>query len=80
MTPELEKYYTDRFDMMLHKGWKDLTEDVEKMKEAYDKLSRLNTIEELWFAKGQLDIIYWLLTLKETSEKAFEELQDEENI
>jgi len=76
MSPELEKYYTDRFEMMLQKGWKDLTEDIEKMKEAYDQVNRLSTVEELWFAKGQLDIINWLLTLKETSEEAFKELQD----
>jgi hypothetical protein len=77
MAPELEKYYTDRFDMMAHQGWKDLLEDIGVMKKAYTELGPLTTAEELWFAKGRLDIIDWLLTLKKTSEDAFEELSDD---
>jgi hypothetical protein len=80
MSPELEKYYTDRFEMMLHKGWKDLVEDVEKMKEAYKDISPLTTSEDLWYAKGRVDILDWLLTLKQTSEEAFEELSDAKDI
>jgi hypothetical protein len=74
MSPELEKYYTDRFDMMLHTGWKDLMEDVEKMRKAYRDIGPLTDSNELWYAKGRVDILDWLLTLKKTSEDAFEEL------
>jgi hypothetical protein len=80
MSPELEKYYTDRFEMMLLRGWKDLLEDAEKMKNAYKDISPLTTVEELWYAKGRVDILDWLLTLKQTSEEAFKDLTDAQDI
>jgi hypothetical protein len=80
MSPELQKYYEDRFDMMSRQGWKDLEEDVNQMFEAYSKISSISTVEDLYYKKGQLDILVWLLKLKETSEEAFKELSDEKNI
>lgn len=80
MTPELEKYYTDRFDMMSSKGWKELIEDVEELKKSYENLSSVKTVDDLYFKKGQLDIIHWLINLKEVSEEAFEGLKLEETV
>jgi hypothetical protein len=77
---ELQRYYEDRFSMMITPGWKDLIEDIEKMIEAYDKVERLTNLEDLYYAKGQLDILRWILTLKQTSEEAFKELSDEKDI
>lgn len=75
MNKELEEYYTERFSMMASKGWKQLIEDAKIMRDNYANISSINTGEELHFRKGQLDILDWLLTLKEVSENAFEELQ-----
>ena len=61
-------------------GWKDLMEEVEKLKKNIDSVSSLTTIEQLYMAKGQLDILNWLLTLREISEKTYEELLNEETI
>lgn len=80
MTPELQKYYDERFSMMATQGWEDLLEDAQKMVEAYDKIDRLNSIEDLHYAKGQLDILRWLLNLKETSTEAFEELNNAQDV
>ena len=80
MTPELEKYYSDRFTMFLSQGWKDFIEDVEKIKEVTDNIDRLNTAEDLWFCIGQLDILNWILGLKASSEEAYKELSDEKDI
>lgn len=80
MSPELQKYYEDRFDMMSRQGWKDLEEDAKQMFEAYSKINSISTVEDLYYKKGQLDILVWLLKLKETSEEAFKELSDETNI
>jgi len=77
MTPELQKYYEDRFDLMLSRGWADLIDDVSKMKEVYDNLLNINSLEDLHMRKGQLDILNWILTLKQVSEQAYEGLQDE---
>lgn len=79
MDNNLQKYYEERFNMMSTLGWKDLVEDVQAMFDAYNHVSAISSTEQLFFKKGQLDILNWILTLKEVSEKSYEEL-DEKNL
>jgi len=74
---DLQDYYEARFDMMSTKGWKDLMEDVDKMSIQYNNLFEVSNEAELNFKKGQIDILLWLLSLKETSEQAWLELQED---
>jgi len=76
MTPELQKYYESRFDMMSTDGWKDLTVDIDIMIESLNNLSVIPDGNALMFKKGELSILTWLKTLKEVSERAFEELNE----
>ena len=78
MEKELQKYYEARFDLFASQGWKDLTEDLQSMVENYSEIGKINTVEELYIRKGQLDILNWLLGLKEISEQAYEELNAED--
>ena len=76
MTPELLKYYESRFDMMAMEGWKDLTIDIDNMIESLNNISVIPDENTLQFRKGELSILCWLKTLKEVSERAFEELNE----
>ena len=76
MSPELEKYYTSRFDMMSTEGWKDLCVDIDNMIESLNNLSVIPDEKTLMFKKGELSILTWLKTLKEVSERAYEELNE----
>jgi len=76
MTPELQKYYESRFDMMSTEGWKDLSADIDIMIESLNNLSVIPDGNALMFKKGELSILTWLRTLKEVSERAFEELNE----
>ena len=76
MDRELQTYYENRFDLMSKPGWKDLMDDIRVMQAAYGAIESVKTTEELWFKKGQLDILVWLLGLKQASEEAFEDLQN----
>ena len=78
MNKELENYYNARFDLFASQGWKDLTEDLQSMVENYSEIGKINTVEDLYIRKGQLDILNWLLGLKEISEQAYEELNAED--
>lgn len=78
MTPELENYYNARFDLCASQGWKDLIEDCQGMIENYSDISKINSVEDLYLRKGQLDILNWLLSLKEISERAFEDLNEKD--
>lgn len=74
MTPELQSYYEARLSMMGEKGWKDLMDELEEMIAARDRIDNLATLEQLYFAKGELSIMMWLRSLKEASEMTYEEL------
>ena len=76
MTPELQRYYESRFDMMSNEGWKDLTIDIDIMIESLNNLSVIPDEKTLMFKKGELSILTWLKTLKEVSERAYEELNE----
>ena len=80
MTPELQKYYEDRFAMMGSAGWRDLIDDIEKIKESLNNISVINDEKDLQFKKGELSILTWLSTLRQVSEQAYEDLQDEKNV
>jgi hypothetical protein len=75
---ELERFYEDAFSMMSTQGWKDLMEDIERVKNSYDKLSAVTETHPLDFRRGQLDILNWLYGLKGLYEKAWEEIQMQE--
>ena len=77
MDRELQDYYEERFSMCSSKGWKQLIEDVEKMKEAVDTLNGVETIDSLHFKKGELSIIQWILSLEQSSREVYDQLQEE---
>jgi len=76
LIPELQKYYEARFDMMSKEGWKDLMEDIDTMINSLNNISTIPDEKSLHFKKGELSILTWLRTLKEVSERAFEELNE----
>ncbi len=77
MDKELQEYYEARFDMMSTKGYKDLLTDVEVMIEERNNLMATQSLEDLNFRKGQLDVLHWIRTLKKLSEEAWEQLNNE---
>ena len=80
MTPELQKYYEDRFSMMATEGWTDLMVDVDGMAAALNNISAVDSEKQLQFKKGELSILTWLKTLREASSRSYEDLQVETNI
>ena len=76
MTPELQKYYEDRFSMMGSDGWKELMEDIDTMISALNNISVIPDEQSLQFKKGELSILTWLKNLKLVSERAYEELNE----
>ena len=76
MNPELQKYYESRLEMMGNQGWKDLIIDIDNMIESLNNISVIPDEKTLMFRKGELSILTWLKTLKEVSERAYEELNE----
>lgn len=76
MTPELQRYYEDRFSMMGTDGWKDLIDDIDNMINSLNNISTIPDEKNLQFKKGELSILTWLKTLKQVSTQAYEELNE----
>jgi hypothetical protein len=57
-------------------GWKDLVEDIDTMISSLNNISVILDEQSLQFKKGELSILTWLKTLKEVSERAYEELNE----
>jgi hypothetical protein len=76
MDLNLQRYYEARLDMMSSTAWKELMEDVQVMLNATNTLSGA-TPENLGFKQGEVSIMRWLLALRDTSDKAYQELQSE---
>ena len=55
-------------------------EDIERVKNSYDKLSSVTETHPLDFRRGQMDILNWLYGLRGLYEKAYEELQEQEGL
>jgi hypothetical protein len=63
--------------MMATQGWADLLEDLNKLKDSLNNLSLVTDTQDLFFRKGQIDILDLILKRKDTCEQVYEELQNE---
>lgn len=79
MTPELQKYYEERLGMMSSIGWKQLMEDIHKMRDAINRLDSV-TVDTLQFKQGELSIMNWMLSLEDVSEQSYEDLKHESDV
>lgn len=76
MAPEIKQYYEERFSTMASIGWKDFLDDLTALKAPIEDISTIKTVDMLYFRQGQLDIINWVLGLREISEQTYEELNE----
>lgn len=79
MNKELQTYYEERFSLTSTRGWRDLIEDAMKMRDAYSNIGGISDVEGLFYKKGQIDILDWLISLRSVSEEAYKQLQEEDN-
>ena len=79
MAPNLQKYYEESFNMMSTQGWADLLEDLQKLKDSLNNLSLVTDTQDLFFRKGQIDILDLILKRKDTCEQVYEELENEDS-
>lgn len=71
-----EKFLEDRLGMMETEGWLDLVQDIKNLEEGIVNLDSINSEQDLWFIKGQLRLINFIISLETATNLALEELQD----
>lgn len=77
---ELRQYYADRREMLASPGWNVLMDELRNARAAYADLSGLTSTESLWFAKGRVDQIDYLLGLEASTDAAADLLTKEGRI
>lgn len=76
MTPELQRYYEDRLGMCGSPAWKDLMVDIAEMIKTTDTLSGVVDEKSLYFRRGEVSMMRWMLSIAQVSDDAYKELQD----
>ena len=79
MDRELQDYYENRFTTFSTIGWKEFIEDAQEMYNSLNQISTTDDFEGFHKRKGQLDILQWVLTIKDVSEQAYEDLTNADN-
>ena len=68
-----DRFIEDRLAMMETEGWLDLIADLETIQEGVVNIDTMTDEKDLWEAKGQLNILRFLLTLENTTKIAMEQ-------
>lgn len=74
---KLQHYYEETFSTIASQGWKYFVEDMENLRETVDSVSNTLNAEDLFFKKGQLDILTLILTRKKICEESYNQLTGE---
>jgi hypothetical protein len=59
-------------------AWKDLMDDVREMLEATNTLDSVDSEKMLWFRKGEVSMMKWMLSIKDVSDDAYNQLKDDD--
>lgn len=76
--PELEKHYSDLFEMYGSAGWQRLQAQFAEMMKSNNTLMGLNTVEDLQFRKGELSMMVHIINHQDMHERAYNELVETE--
>jgi hypothetical protein len=78
MTPELETYFNNYFDLFNHEGFKQLVTEISNNATQLSDIQSVKDAEELFFRKGQVAALATVINLQATIEAAREQVVAEE--
>ena len=77
MTPELETYFYNYFELFNHEGFKQLLEELDAQARQFADIQTVKDEEELFFRKGQVAALASIINLQATMEAAREQAEAE---
>ncbi len=72
-----DRFIEDRLAMMETEGWLDLIADLETIQANVVNIDTITDEKDLWEAKGQLNILRFLLTLENTTKITMEQSNED---
>ena len=76
MEPELEKYFNVYFDLFNTEGWEQLTEEFRNNGNVINSVESTKDVNDMYFRKGQLNVIAHLVNLEGSVEQAYTEAKE----
>lgn len=73
MDKELEEYFNNYFELFRSSGWKQLIDDLNENKVVIDSIESAKDEQDLYFRKGQLNVIGTILNLETSINNSHEE-------
>ena len=77
MDKELETYYNTYFDLFRTNGWKQLIEELTTNAVAINSVEATKDVNDMFFRKGQLNVLTHIINFETVINNAFEELTRE---
>lgn len=71
---DLQRHYADLNGLFEHPGWERLIKQATAIREAYGDITRIETADRLWFARGHVALCDWLLNIREAHHLAEAEI------
>ena len=78
MNRDLEHYYNVYFDLFRSEGWKQIIEELSENAENVGSIESIKDQNDLYFRKGQLNVLGHLINLESITLSAYEEAVREE--
>jgi len=74
MTPELEKYYEQYFDLFVTDGWKQFISDISANLEQFE-IRNIEEFGDLRYSQGQIKVIDQIMNWETLIRNTYEELE-----
>lgn len=76
MDKQLEQYFNNYFDLFGTDGWKQLMEELNNNAVGVNNLQATKDSEDMYFRKGQLNVLASILNLQNTIEASHKEASE----
>lgn len=80
MDPKLQEYYESLLNLFATDGWKKFQEDMRNSLENLNNIQTVNSAEEFWLRKGQVDTLSFIVNYENAAVAAYEDLTNVESV
>lgn len=80
MDPKLQEYYESLLNLFATDGWKKFQEDMRNSLENLNNIQTVNSAEEFWLRKGQVDTLSFIVNYENAAVAAYEDLTDAKSV
>lgn len=79
MDKETQEYYDNYFSLFRQKGWKQLINDFGNNAQQINSVEAAKDSDDMFFRKGQLNILAYLINLEHAVTNSYDELTENED-